>query len=189
MRKMALSEDELRDRTVGELQPLSSPIWIAEYDPGWPRRFETAAQVIRSALGDRVLRLEHVGSTSVPGLPAKPIIDILLVVTNSAREEEYATALEHAGYRLRIREPEWYEHRMFRDAPEEVQLHVFSEGCPEIERMLVFRNWLRSSASDRELYGRTKRELAQRAWKYTQNYADDKTRVVEEILSRALGSP
>jgi GrpB-like predicted nucleotidyltransferase (UPF0157 family) len=130
------------------------------------------------------LRVEHVGSTAVPGLLAKPIIDILLVVANSAEETAYAKALETAAYQLHIREPGWHEHRMFKSPAMDVNLHVFSAGCAEIERMLAFREWLRSNASDRELYARSKRVLAARPWTYTQNYADAKTTVIAEIASR-----
>jgi len=131
------------------------------------------------------MRLEHAGSTSVPGLPAKPVIDIVLVVADSARESEYATDLESVGFRLVIREPEWYEHRMFKGAANDVILHVFSSGCEEVDRMLLFRDWLRGTQSDRELYARWKKELALREWDSTQSYADAKTAVVAEIMSRA----
>jgi GrpB-like predicted nucleotidyltransferase (UPF0157 family) len=133
------------------------------------------------------LRIEHVGSTSVPGLPAKPIIDILLVVADSAKETEYVTALEGAGYTLHVREPSWYEHRMFKGPENDVNLHVFSVDCPEVVRMLAFRDWLRTTEADRELYARSKRTLAQQEWKYTQNYADAKAPVIEEIMSRMRG--
>jgi len=159
-----------------------------DYDPVWPRQFEKEAASIRSALADRALRIDHVGSTAVPGLPAKPIIDIILVVADSAQETEYAGPLEKIGYQLHIREPGWHEHRMFKGPERDVNLHVFSVGCPEIDRMLAFRDWLRTSESDRELYARSKRTLAQQEWKYTQNYADAKTAVVEEIMSRAQRS-
>src|SRR5262249_32085598 len=130
-----LSEDYLREHTVGELIPLSGPIRVVNYDPEWPQMFEREAKRIRNALGDRTLRIEHVGSTSVPELPAKPIIDMVLVVTKSNNEPQYVTALETAGYRLHLREPGWYEHRMFKSSDDGVNLHVFSLGCPEIERM------------------------------------------------------
>jgi GrpB-like predicted nucleotidyltransferase (UPF0157 family) len=139
-------------------------------------------------LGDRVLLLEHVGSTSVPGLAAKPRIDILLAVADSADEAQYVMALEDVGYILRIREPHWYQHRMFNGPDTPMNLHVFSFGCVEIDRMLRFRDWLRSHEADRVLYERTKRELAARRWKYTQQYADAKSAVVEEILLRAQAS-
>lgn len=179
------SEDYLREHTVGELQPLSASIRLVKYDPEWPRMFEREAQRILAALGDRALRIEHVGSTSVPELPAKPIIDIVLVVAESGNEPQYAAALEKAGYRLHLREPGWYEHRMFNGPENSVNLHVFSFGCSEIERMVRFRDWLRVSKDDRDLYARTKRALAKREWKYTQHYADAKSVVIEEIMSRA----
>ena len=183
--KPSLTEDYLRAHTIGDLSPLSSPIRIVDYDPNWPHLYEREAHRIRTALGDRALRVEHAGSTAVPGLAAKPIIDIVLAVADSANEAEYVPLLEGAGYRLRIREPEWQEHRMFKGPETDVNLHVFSEGSPEIDRMLRFRDWLRSHAADRDLYARSKRALALGDWKFTQNYADAKTAVVEEILSRA----
>src|SRR5262249_31921749 len=143
---------------------------------------------IRAALGGRVLLLEHVGSTSVPGLAAKPRIDILLVVADSSDEPSYVPPLEATGYRLHIREPNWYEHRVFKGPDTDVNLHVFSPQCVEITRMLGFRDWLRTHDDDRQLYERTKRELARMDWTYTQNYADAKTTVVEEILGRALAA-
>ena len=182
-----LTEEQIRAAQVGELAPLVGPIQIVDYDPEWPRLFEHEAERVQATLGDRVLLIEHVGSTSVPGLAAKPRIDMLLVVANSADESAYVPALEAAAYVLSIREPDWYEHRMFKGPDTDINLHVFSPGCSEIERMLLFRNWLRSNASDRALYERTKRELARKDWKYTQNYADAKTAVVEEILTRARG--
>lgn len=179
------SEDELRAVTVGPLQPLTGKVVVVDYDPDWPRQFATEAARIRAALGVRVLLLEHAGSTSVPGLAAKPIIDIVLVVRDSSDEAAYVPPLEAVGYVLRVREPDWYQHRVLKRVDPAVNLHVFSPGCPETERMLLMRDWLRAHEDDRDLYERTKRELAQRDWKYTQNYADAKTTVVEEILAHA----
>jgi len=158
---------------------------IVDYDPHWPDLFTHEADRIRSVLGGRALRIEHAGSTSVPGLAAKPVIDVVLVVANPAQEDAYAPALEAAGYLLRIREPHWYEHRMFKGPDTDVNLHVFSSGCPEIDRMLLFRDWLRENAADRDLYSRTKLTLAQREWEDVQDYADAKTAVVKEIMARA----
>jgi GrpB-like predicted nucleotidyltransferase (UPF0157 family) len=160
-------------------------ILIVSYDPLWPKLYSDEESRISVALGRGALRVEHVGSTSVPGLAAKPVIDTLLVVRNSADEESYAPALERAGYVLRIREAHWFEHRMFNCPDTQTNLHVFSLGCPEIDRMLLFRDHLRSHATDRDLYQRTKQTLAQREWGSTQDYADAKTAVVEEILGRA----
>jgi GrpB-like predicted nucleotidyltransferase (UPF0157 family) len=179
------SEEQIRAVRIGELQPLNGRIRLVEYDPAWPGLFEREAERVRTVLGERALQVEHVGSTSVPGLCAKPIVDMLLVVANSGDEAAYVPLMEQAGYVLRIREPDWFEHRLFKGPDTDINLHVFSAGCSEIERMLHFRDWLRTNAADRELYERTKRELAQREWKYTQNYADAKTSVVEDIVSRA----
>ncbi len=110
---------------------------------------------------------------------------MLLVLANSADEPAYVPAMEGASYVLRIREPDWNEHRLFKGPDSNINLHVFSSGCPETARMLAFRDWLRMNAPDRDLYARTKRELAQKRWKYVQNYADAKTAVVEEIMARA----
>jgi GrpB-like predicted nucleotidyltransferase (UPF0157 family) len=187
-RQMPVTEEYLRAHTVGQLQPLTERISVVNYDPRWPHLFQREAERIQAILRDRALRIEHVGSTSVPGLAAKPIIDILLVVADSAEESDYAPALEAAGYRLRIRESEWHEHRMFKGPDTDLNLHVFSNGCPEIQRMFAFRDWLRKDETDRELYVRTKRELAQSDWKYTQNYADAKTAVIAQIMTRALNS-
>jgi GrpB-like predicted nucleotidyltransferase (UPF0157 family) len=180
-----LTEEQVRTHTIGALKPLSGRVLFADYDPQWPVLFEREAGRIQAVLGRRALRIEHTGSTSVPGLVAKPIIDMLLVVTDSADEEGYARDIEAVGYVLRIREVDWFEHRMFNGPDTEINLHVFSSGCPEIDRILMFRDWLRSSAADRDLYARTKLALGQQEWKYVQNYADAKTLVIEEIIARA----
>jgi GrpB-like predicted nucleotidyltransferase (UPF0157 family) len=165
---------------------LAGRILIVDYDPSWPEVFRREADKIRQVLGTQALQIEHTGSTSVPGLTAKPVIDILLVVVDSANEGGYVAAVESLGYRLSIREPHWHEHRMLKGRDPETNLHVFSSGCPEVDRMLVFRDWLRNHASDRDLYARTKLALAGKKWKYVQNYADAKTAVIEEIMERAL---
>ena len=179
------TEEEILATRIGPPDVIDGQIVLADYDPAWPVLFEREAARIENALGERVLLLEHVGSTSIPRIAAKPRIDILLAVADSADEGAYVPPLEAEGYVLRIREPGWYEHRVFKGPDTDVNLHVFSAGCPEIDRMLLFRDWLRSHESDRLLYERTKRELAARRWKYTQQYADAKTEVVEEIMERA----
>jgi GrpB-like predicted nucleotidyltransferase (UPF0157 family) len=180
-----LTEEQIRAATVGELKPLDGLIRVVDYDPLWPELFEREAKRIRDAMGTRMLLLEHVGSTSVPGLAAKPVIDVVMAVADSREEATYVPDLEAAGYLLRIRESDWHEHRMFKGPDTAMHLHVFSAGCPEIERMLAFRDWLRANLRDRELYAQTKQSLAQKKWKYGQNYADAKTAVVEDIMSRA----
>jgi GrpB-like predicted nucleotidyltransferase (UPF0157 family) len=168
---------------------MSSPVRIVEYDPQWPELFLREAEKIRAVLGGRVRGIEHAGSTSVPGLAAKPILDIILAVDDSADEAAYVSSLERAGYVLRIREAGWHEHRMFNRPEADINLHVFSSGCPEIGRMLLFRDWLRTHDADRDLYAQTKQALAQKGWRHVQDYADAKTGVVEEIIARARRDP
>lgn len=179
-------EPHLRSVTLGEPTRADGPIHLADYDPAWPTLYEHEAARIRTALGDRVLVLEHAGSTSVPGLAAKPVIDIVLGVADPADEAAYVPDLVAAGYVLHIREPEWFEHRMFKDSDPAVQVHVFSADSPEIVRMLAFRDRLRSHDDERRLYEATKRDLAARNWRFVQDYADAKGEVVEGIIARAL---
>ena len=121
----------------------------------------------------------------MPGLCAKPIVDMLLVVSDSADEPSYVPDLEAAGYILRIREREWFEHRLFKGPDIDINLHVFSADTSEIERMLRFRDWLRSNETDREKYAQVKRDLAKNTWQHVQHYADAKTAIVREIMDRA----
>ncbi len=181
----ATSDEKIAAAHVKPPEALNGPIALVDYDPDWDALYLREAARIRAALGDRLLLIEHVGSTAVPGLAAKPKIDIVAVVSDSSNESDYVSALQARGYELRIREPDWHEHRLFDGPDTVVNLHVFSEGCEEIERLLRFRDHLRRSETDRMLYQRTKRALARQTWKYTQNYADAKSAVVEEILARS----
>ena len=184
---VAAYDRELAEVTIGAPQQLAGAIEIRAYDAEWPRLYEREEARIRSVLGDTVVRIEHVGSTSVPGLPAKPIIDMALEVPDSSDEPAYVPVMAAAGYVLRIREPDWFEHRLFKGPDTDVNLHVFSAGCEEVGRMLVFRDRLRENDAERRLYAEAKRELADRDWKYMQQYADAKTAVVHEIMARATG--
>ena len=184
-RRGPMTEEELRAAWVREPPRLTGKVRLVDYDPEWPRLYRREAERIRAVLGKRVVRLEHIGSTSVPGLAAKPIIDVLLVVPDSADEPAYVPDLEAAGYVLVIRQPGWFQHRAFKGPDTDVNLHVYSPGCQEIERYLLFRDRLRASPEDRARYQRAKRELAERDWTYVQQYADAKSEVVEEIIARA----
>jgi GrpB-like predicted nucleotidyltransferase (UPF0157 family) len=166
---------------------MQARIELRDYDPSWPQLYEREAARIRSVLGERVVRLEHAGSTSVPGLVAKPLIDIVLEVPDAAEEAAYLPAMQAAGFVLRLREPDWFQHRLCKGPDTDINLHVFAAHCPETDRMLLFRDWLRGDADDRQLYVRTKRELAGRPWTSVQQYADAKTAVIAAILARAQG--
>jgi GrpB-like predicted nucleotidyltransferase (UPF0157 family) len=183
---VAAYDEFLAKYLIGGPTPLSTPIRICDYDPVWPELYRAEETRIRSVLGDRVIRIEHAGSTSVPGLPAKPVIDILLEVADSSDEVAYLPDMEAAGYVLRVREADWFEHRLFKGPDTDINLHTYSAHCPEVDRMVLFRDWLRRHAADRELYARTKKELAARDWKYMQQYADAKTVVVVQIMARAV---
>jgi len=153
-------EERIGEVIIGEIERRA--IVVADYDPAWQERFRKEEAKIREALREAALSVEHIGSTSVPGLAAKPIVDILLVVGDSRDEGSYLPALEGAGYVLRVREPGFDEHRMFRTPAEDVHVHVFSAGSPEIGCYLLLRDRLREDEEDRELYAKTKRELAKR---------------------------
>ena len=186
--KIERSDAELAQVTVGERVPHNSTIFLQEYDPQWPRLYAAERQRIQAALGAGARQIEHVGSTSVPGLCAKPIIDMLLLVADSADESAYLPAMQKAGYTLRIREPDWHQHRMFKGPGTDCNIHVFTVGSEEAQRMLLFRDWLRAHPEDRDLYAAAKRRLAARVWRHVQHYADAKTAVVQQIMQRALAS-
>ncbi len=160
------------------------PILVLDYDASWPIMFREHAKKITVALGGAAMRVEHIGSTSVRGMPAKPVIDILLVVEDSGDESLYLPALEQAGYVLRVRDPADEEHRMLRTPERDMHVHVFSPGARAIGRYLVFRDRLRQSAAERMLYAKTKRDLARQDWPDMNAYADAKTEVIEGIIAR-----
>ena len=178
-----MTDEPLESGLIGGAE--KREIKIVDYDPDWPKRFETHARIIAGALGGTALRIEHIGSTSVPGLAAKPIIDIIVVVPDSADESVYLKRLEAAGYALRVREPDWNEHRMLRTPAKDVHIHIYSADCPEIQRNLSFRDRLRRNTHDRHRYGQTKRELAAKEWTDMNAYADAKTEVIECIIAAA----
>lgn len=161
-------------------------IEIHDHDPAWAERFRREAARIHEALEGRERLVEHMGSTAVPGLAAKPIVDILLVLDDPSDEATYLPALEAAGYELRVREPDWWQHRMLRTPARDVHVHVFPPDSPEIERCLLFRDRLRAVPEERELYAATKRRLAEEDWPTMQYYAEAKTEVVEAIIGRAI---
>jgi GrpB-like predicted nucleotidyltransferase (UPF0157 family) len=163
-------------------------IVLEPHSPQWPIYFSAEEQRIRQALAGLAIDVHHTGSTSVPGLRAKPIIDITLAVPDSTDEDAYLPALVDAGYEFLLREPHWLEHRLFRRVDPRVNLHVFTTGSDEIDRMLAFRDHLRTDDADRDLYESTKAELADVEWQNVQDYADAKSMVIETILARAQRS-
>jgi GrpB-like predicted nucleotidyltransferase (UPF0157 family) len=156
-----VTPEELSRARVGERERLpAGRIEVAPPDPAWPQWYDAVARRVCGTLGDRVLELEHVGSTSVPELHAKPVIDVDLTVADSADEPSYLPELEVAGFTLRVREPDWEEHRCLRGEHPVCNLHVWSPGALEPRRHRAFRDWLREHDDDREAYGALKRDLA-----------------------------
>jgi misacylated tRNA(Ala) deacylase len=168
---------------IGGMEP--RPVTIVAYSDEWPRRYAQERTRIVAALGSRALQVEHVGSTAVPGLGAKPIVDILVVVDDADDEDTFRGAFEGAGYVLRVREP---RHRMFRTPERDVHVHVYGAGDEEISALLRFRNWLRRNPEDRAAYESLKRELATREWTDMNGYANAKTDLVQEIKARAMAT-
>ncbi|HEY2706514.1 MAG TPA: GrpB family protein [Caulobacteraceae bacterium] len=185
-KKPETDEEMAAIRISGTVTAHNAEIYLAPYDPAWPAQYEGEAAKIRAALGDAVLVLEHVGSTSIPGLPAKPIIDIMLALADSADEDAYVPALTARGYRLHLREPDWEQHRVMKGDSPLVNLHVFTVGSREIERMVGFRDRCRTQPEEFELYLSTKQGLAGQVWRHVQHYANAKGEVVEAIIGRAL---
>src|SRR6516165_12119721 len=183
-----ISDEDIQRFRLDKVTPHNAPITLADYDLDWPAHFAREAARIRATLGGRAVQVEHVGSTSVPGLAAKPIVDILLAVPDSADEQAYVPALEAVGYVLRAREPDWFEHRMFKGPDTDINLHVFTAGAAEIDRMLLFRDRLRADDTDRDAYLQVKRDLAQRSWRHMQHYADSKSDIVQQIMARATAA-
>jgi GrpB-like predicted nucleotidyltransferase (UPF0157 family) len=164
-------------------------IEITDPDPDWPRRYNDLAGRIREVLGWRVLQLEHVGSTSVQGLPAKPIIDIDLTVADPGREQDYVPALETTGFRLTVREPWWYGHRVLRADEPACNLHVFGFDSPEPVRHRILRDWLRGNPEERDRYAAAKRRAASEAnaaGEHVMQYNARKQQMIREIYHRAF---
>ncbi len=163
--------------------PAPVRVAIVEYDASWPGRYQSLAHEVRATLGDVVLDIEHVGSTAVPGLAAKAVIDIDLTVADPRHEPNYVPALEAAGWRHVIREPSWHEHRCLSRTGPCANLHVFGPDCPETVRHRMFRDWLRKHAEDRELYASAKR-AAVPGGGHGMDYNTRKQDVIREIYDR-----
>lgn len=125
----------------------------------------------------------------MPGLAAKPIIDIDLLVEDTTDESRYVPALETLGYRLVLREPWWHGHRMLVSTAEDVNLHVWPQDAPEPVRHRLFRDWLRSHPEDRELYATTKRRLARNTADRPGDYNLAKNDVIDAIYARIFATP
>jgi len=162
---------------------------IVSYDPDWPATYELVAARVRDALGDTALNLAHVGSTSVPGLDAKPVIDVDLTVADNHDESSYVPLLEQHSFTLLLREPWWYGHRLLQQQEPRANLHIWSPDCPEAARHLIFRDWLRAHPDEQQRYVDAKRAAAQHTHAsggHSNDYNSRKQAVIREIYGRAF---
>lgn len=180
--------EQVDDGLVGEAPKNWQSIIIEDYDPAWAARYAATSSLLKEVLGELILNTEHVGSTSVPGLAAKPIIDIDLLLEDTADESRYIPALEGIGYRLVLRQPWWHGHRMLVGPAEDINLHVWPRDAPEPIRHRLFRDWLRSHPEDRELYAATKRSLARDTVHRAGDYSLAKNDVIDRILARIFAA-
>jgi putative glutamine amidotransferase len=162
---------------------------LADPDPAWPAAFEAEAERIRAALGDVAVRVEHVGSTAVPGLTAKPIIDIQVSVDAMAPRDRFVEPLVELGYRF-VADPTDVEHEFLSrdvDGVRTHQIHVCPAGSEWERRHLRFRDHLRTHPDDAAAYAELKRGLAADHPNDVFSYVDGKTSFIREIEARAAG--
>lgn len=159
---------------------------VVDPDPSWPAIANDVMERVSRALGMRAVRIEHVGSTSVPGLPAKPVIDLDLTVADPDDEAGWLPPLEAAGFVLTVREPWWHGHRLVKSTDPAANVHVFGPDSPELVKHVVFRNWLRTDAEDRELYAAAKLEAASTPNSLVMEYNARKEAVIREIYDHAF---
>lgn len=179
--------EPLNDETLAKLLVRGPrPVWVSlsDYDPAWVSRFETRAAELRGQLGERARLIEHIGSTSVPGLAAKPTVDIVVGIDGPDDEDAYLSDLEAVGYDVRVRES---QHRCLRtgEPDEPINLHCYPPGHAEVRKYLLFRDRLRAEPAERRRYESAKRALADREWADMNYYAEAKTPVIDAILARA----
>lgn len=178
--------DHLAQARVGRRQ--RRPVAVVPADPAWAAQYEVVRAAVAGALGDRVLSINHVGSTSIPDLWAKPVIDLDLIVADSADEAAYVSDLEAAGFRLTAREPDWEEHRCLAYATPDANLHVFSPDAVEPRRHLAFRAWLSRHTDDHEAYATRKRGLAEQSFDDVNRYNDGKAALIYDIYERIFAA-
>lgn len=166
-------------------------IEIVDYDPAWPAQYERLQTRIAAALGTTALSITHVGSTSVPGLPAKPVIDVDIIVADICDESTYVPALEKAGFQFFMREPDFYEHRMFVDYNPQANIHIHSPTSGQVMRHTAFTTWLKNHPEDRNLYAEIKRKASKEAIENSEDvnqYNARKSAVLQQILARAMAA-
>jgi GrpB-like predicted nucleotidyltransferase (UPF0157 family) len=164
------------------------PIVLVPYEPRWCSDFEQESASVRASLGDLLISLHHIGSTAIPGIVAKPVIDMLAVVTDVALLDTGAHLLEELGYEAMGEfgiEGRRYFRKNSKEGARTHQIHAFAGGSPEIDRHLAFRDYLREHPDEAQQYGNLKLELARHFMTDIDGYTDSKTEFIREIERRA----
>jgi GrpB-like predicted nucleotidyltransferase (UPF0157 family) len=180
------TDEEIAQARVAPVVP--APVEVVPPDPGWVDDFRRVRSQVLDALGERVLSIEHVGSTSVPGLWAKPVIDVDVTVADSGDEAAYLPDLEAAGFVLTVREPDWEQHRCLRGSAPAANVHVWSPGSVEARRHLAFRDWLLEHEDDRTMYGDLKAKLAAQGFTDVMVYNNAKGGLIYDIYERIFAA-
>jgi GrpB-like predicted nucleotidyltransferase (UPF0157 family) len=168
---------------------LPAPVIIVEYDPRWPALYQEERDLIMSAVGEWIVAIDHVGSTAVPGLGGKQIIDIMPAVRSLADVEHCIEPLKRVGYEY---VPEYNEilpeRRYFHKGPPEARsfhLHVTQRTSEFWERHVLFRDFLRTHPEEAQEYYLLKKELADRFGRDREGYTEAKTAFIEGMVARA----
>lgn len=164
------------------------PVVVTAPDPAWPAAYDEVRARVVGALGERLLAIEHVGSTSVPGLHAKPVIDVDVIVADAGREEDWLPDLEAAGLKLRVREPSWEEHRLLRLEQPFANVHVWGRDAQEPQRHVLFRDWLKEHADDHAAYADLKCALGEQGFTDEMHYNNAKSGLIYDIYERIFAA-
>ena len=168
---------------------MTEPIELSPYDPSWPAAFEHERVLIAPILGPNAIRIEHMGSTSIPGLPAKPIIDVIVLVDDLAAARSAIPALEATGYSFWADNPDKSKLFLVRGLPlaphRTHHLHIY-DNADEVDRHLIFRDRLRARPDLRDAYLALKTDLASRFRTDREAYTNHKTDFIDGVV-RAVG--
>jgi GrpB-like predicted nucleotidyltransferase (UPF0157 family) len=165
---------------------MPNPVVIAAYDPRWPELFSELGAALRQALSETALRIDHIGSTAVPGLDAKPVIDVQISVVSFEPLDAYRIPIESLGFVFRANNPDLTK-RYFRETPGErrTHIHVRRAGSWAEQSALLFRDYVRTHEGDARRYAELKYRLAEKYRDDRLSYTDGKGPFVREIMVRA----
>ncbi len=161
---------------------------VVPYNPKWPKMFEVESKRITDVLGENIVRIHHIGSTAIPNIYAKPIIDLLIEVKYITKVDEQNSQMESLGYEV-MGEFGIIDRRFFRkDNHKGIRthhVHIFEFGSKQIERHLAFRDYMIAHPEEAQQYSQLKRELAKKYPTNIQKYMDGKDSFVKAIDKKA----